>query len=81
MHELSIALSIVEIVDEEAKRHGSAHVQSVRLRIGQLAGVARDALTFSYGLACEGTRAEGSTLVFEDGQGMDLVVVSLEVDH
>jgi hydrogenase nickel incorporation protein HypA/HybF len=80
MHELSIALNIVEIAEEEAKRHGSARVQSVRVRIGDLAGVARDALLFSYGLVCEGTLAEGSTLVFENGEGLELEVISLEVD-
>lgn len=66
MHELSIALSIVEGASEEASRHAGAHVEAVHLRLGQLSGVVKEALLFSYGLACEGTRLEGSRLEIED---------------
>jgi len=80
MHELSIAMNIIEIAEEEAVRHGAARVQTVYLRIGPQAGVAREALLFSYGLACEGTRVAGSRLVFEEAEGMELEVVRLEVE-
>jgi len=79
MHELSIALRIVEIVEEEALNKGVTRVDAVHLRLGDLAGVARDALLFSYGLACEGTAAEGSRLIFHQGTATDLEIVSLEV--
>jgi hydrogenase nickel incorporation protein HypA/HybF len=66
MHELSIALSIVEGAAEEASRHPEEHVEAVRLRLGRLSGVVKEALLFSYGLACEGTPLEGSRLEIDD---------------
>lgn len=66
MHELSIALSIIEGAEEEAVRQGGGRVCAVHLRLGPLSGVLKEALLFSYELACEGTLLEGSTLVIED---------------
>ena len=63
MHELSIAMSIIEGAAEEALRHGAVKINAVRLKLGPLSGVAKDALLFSYELACEGTALEGSRLV------------------
>src|SRR5499425_2087255 len=66
MHELSIALSIIEGATEEAQRHGRVKVNAVHLKLGPLSSVAKDALLFSYELACEGTILEGSRLVIEE---------------
>lgn len=66
MHELSIALSIVNGAEEEVKRQGGGRVCAVRVNIGPLSGVVKEALLFSYGLACEGTSLEGSSLLIED---------------
>jgi hydrogenase nickel incorporation protein HypA/HybF len=66
MHELSIALSIVDGVLEEAERHGPAQVEAVHLRLGRLSGVDKDALVFSYRVACEDTPLIRSRLVIED---------------
>jgi hydrogenase nickel incorporation protein HypA/HybF len=66
MHELSIALSMVEMAADEAARHGGAQVHAVHLKLGPLAGVVKDALLFSYDLACEGTSLEGSRLIIEE---------------
>ena len=80
MHELSIAVSIVEVAEEEAARNNATRVQSVRLRLGVLAGVAKEALLFSYGIACEGTPLEGSRLLIDEAEGTDLEVISLEIE-
>jgi hydrogenase nickel incorporation protein HypA/HybF len=66
VHELSIALSIVEGAEEEISRQGGGRVLAVHLKLGPLSGVVKDALLFSYDLACAGTRLEGSTLLIED---------------
>ena len=66
MHELSIAMSMVEMASEEAAARGGAQVCAIHLRLGALAGVVKDALLFSYEVACEGTPLAGSRLVIED---------------
>ena len=66
MHELSIALSIVDGVLEEAQRQGGAKVEAVHLRVGRLAGIDPEALLFSYKVACEDTPLARSRLVIED---------------
>ena len=65
MHELSIAMSIVEAAVEESQRRG-VQVSAVHLRLGALSGVVKDALLFSYEMACQDTPLEGSQLIVED---------------
>ena len=62
MHELSIARSIVEIVTEEAQRHGCGKVAEVTLRIGRLAAVHEQALRYSFSLVVEDTPLAGASL-------------------
>lgn len=81
MHELSIALSMIEMATEEVGRRGGARVTALHLKLGSLSGVAREALTFSYGIACEGTALAGSQLVIEETQGRELEVVALELEE
>lgn len=65
MHELSIAVSLVEIASEEAARHGAEAVDTVFLKVGALSGVVCDALTFSFDVATAGTLLEGARLAIE----------------
>lgn len=46
MHEMSIALSIVDIANEEVANAGGGQVSEIILEIGQLSGVIVDALDF-----------------------------------
>jgi hydrogenase nickel incorporation protein HypA/HybF len=66
MHELSIAMSIVEMAQEEAEIRGHAEVQAVHLRLGLLSGVVKEALLASYEMACHATLLEGSQLFIEE---------------
>jgi hydrogenase nickel incorporation protein HypA/HybF len=66
MHELSIALSIVETLEEESASRGGVRVTAVYLRLGALSGVAKEALLSSYDLACEDSMLRGSRLVIEE---------------
>jgi hydrogenase nickel incorporation protein HypA/HybF len=70
MHELSIAMSIVELAEEESQRRGGLHVTAVHLRLGLLAGIVKDALLSSYEMACEDTSLKGSHLVVEEIPGV-----------
>ncbi|MFD5778540.1 hydrogenase maturation nickel metallochaperone HypA [Streptomyces sp. NPDC058220] len=62
MHELSIATAVVAQVEEAVRTNGGGRVTSLRLRIGELAGVVPEALRFSFGLASEGTVLAGARL-------------------
>jgi len=65
MHELSIAMSIVEMAQEEALQRG-VQVNAVHLKLGALSGVVKEALLSSYEMACDDTPLRGSRLVIED---------------
>jgi hydrogenase nickel incorporation protein HypA/HybF len=78
MHELSIAASIVEIASEEAARH-TGRVDAVHLQLGAMSGVVKDALLFSWDLACGDTAIQGARLEIEDAPGTELQVTALEL--
>ncbi|MFJ6562745.1 hydrogenase maturation nickel metallochaperone HypA [Streptomyces sp. NPDC091412] len=65
MHELSIATAIVEQADEVARAEGTGAVSVVTVRVGELAGVVPDALSFAFEVAREGTALAGARLVVE----------------
>jgi hydrogenase nickel incorporation protein HypA/HybF len=65
MHELSIALSILDVAGEEAERH-PGRVAAVHLKLGPLSGVVKEALLLAFGLAREGTPLERAELVIEE---------------
>jgi hydrogenase nickel incorporation protein HypA/HybF len=75
MHEMSIAMSVVEQVEEAAEAAEAAGaqcagaVESVRLQVGELAGVVPDALRFCFELACAGTVLDGAELTFDPVPG------------
>jgi len=66
MHELSIAMSIVEMAQEEAEKQGGVQVVAVHLKLGALSGVVKDALVSAYEMACYDTPLQESRLVVEE---------------
>jgi hydrogenase nickel incorporation protein HypA/HybF len=79
MHELSVALSLIELAEEEGERLGG-RVCAVHIKLGALAGVVKDALLFSYEIACQDTVLAGSQLVIEDTPLRELELVALEIE-
>jgi hydrogenase nickel incorporation protein HypA/HybF len=79
MHELSIALALVELACEEVDRRQLPHVHAVHLRLGSLSGVVRDSLLFSFDAAAAGTPIEGASLKVEETAGHELELFALEV--
>jgi hydrogenase nickel incorporation protein HypA/HybF len=65
MHELSIAMSIIELAQEESERRG-VQVSAVHLKLGALSGVVKEALLGSFEMACEDTSLKGARLVIEE---------------
>jgi hydrogenase nickel incorporation protein HypA/HybF len=64
MHELSIAMSLVDVACAEAERLGS-QIDALYLRIGVLSGVVVEALEFSFDIAAAGRTIEGAKLIIE----------------
>jgi hydrogenase nickel incorporation protein HypA/HybF len=66
MHELSIAVGIIEGVLEESERRGGLTVEAVRVRLGRMSGVDKDALLFAYQIARQDTPLASARLEIED---------------
>ncbi len=66
MHELSIAISLVEQLEQAARRERASRITSVRLALGALSGVERGPLEFCFPMAAAGTLAEGARLEIEE---------------
>ena len=67
MHEVSVAQSLVELIEAELARHPwcGGRVVGAKLRIGELSGVVPAALKSAFGPATEGTCADGAKLEIE----------------
>jgi len=68
MHELSIAISIVELAEEEARKANAAFISKVEVEIGTMAGIENDALLFAWDSVVQGTMAHGSELIIHSIQ-------------
>ena len=66
MHELSIAMSLLEVATDEAERRGGVEVIALHIRLGPLSGVVKEALISAWELACEGSPLAGSRIVVEE---------------
>jgi hydrogenase nickel incorporation protein HypA/HybF len=58
MHELSVAIGIVELAEEEALKAGGTKIDSIELVIGKLSGIEIDSLDFVWSSATMGTMLE-----------------------
>lgn len=76
MHELGLAMEIVDIV---TRRAAGAKVRRVVVEVGALAAVLPDALAFSFELASDGTTAAGAELSIVELTGDELRVREMEI--
>lgn len=65
MHEMGIANSVLDAVRAEARRFPNGHICKVGVRIGELAGVDPDAMSFCFDALVRGTDLEPLTLEIE----------------
>lgn len=65
MHEISLTVSILDIVEDYAKRHQFGRVHSLKLSFGRFSCIDAKALRFAFEIQSAGTRAEGAELIFE----------------
>ncbi|WP_457566274.1 hydrogenase maturation nickel metallochaperone HypA [Caldithrix abyssi] len=62
MHEMSIAMNIVDIAVQTAQKNGAHKINSITVEIGALSGVVPEALEFCFEAATKETMAEGCRL-------------------
>ena len=69
MHEMSLAVGVLQLVEETARREQAARVRRIILEIGQLAAVDRDAMRFCFEAVVRGSLAEGAVLDIQEIPG------------
>lgn len=62
MHEMSLAESVREIVEDTARANGAQRVLAVRLEIGKLAQVEPEAMRFAFEVVKRGSLADQANL-------------------
>ena len=81
MHELGIAQSILDTVTEVVSRQGAGTPTCVGVRIGPLAAVDSQSLSFCFDVLAEDSQWKGLRLNIEQGEGDDLTVRYLEMQE
>lgn len=69
MHELSIAQSIVQLAEQQARKHQASEIEELELEIGSLAGVELQTLMFALESSVKGTMLERARIVRHDIAG------------
>lgn len=71
MHEMSLAESVLQLIEDSARTNGFTRVKTVWLEIGALAGVEVEAMRFCFDVVAKDTVADGTRLeiIETEGQG------------
>lgn len=70
MHEMSLAESVLQIIEESARTQHFQQVRGVVLEIGKLAVVEPEAMRFCFDAVMRGTLAEGAALQIIETAGV-----------
>jgi len=70
MHEMSLAKSVLQIIEDTARAEGCARVKMVRLEIGQLAGVEAESLRFCFDVVTRDSIAQDAQLEIIETAGL-----------
>lgn len=65
MHEASIVLSVISIVEEEAGKHGVLKVNTITMCVGELSCVEKQTLQACFEIASKSPALEKAELIFE----------------
>ena len=64
MHEQSIVASLLSMALEDAEKNNAQRIISIKLVVGELTGIEKDAVNFYFGFMAKDTIANGATLEF-----------------
>jgi hydrogenase nickel incorporation protein HypA/HybF len=70
MHEMALAASVLDIVEDYARREAARRVRSVRLAIGRLSNVEIEAIRFCFDAVTRGSVADSAVLNIEEIPGV-----------
>lgn len=79
MHELDVALTLIDAICEKLPRLGGVTVRRVHIRVGPGSGVAPDELTSAFGMAVVESPIDGAELAIEQTDGSELELTSLDL--
>ena len=65
MHEVSIALSLLDIVEKKCREEGYQRVESVRVRVGKASGVLPEAFSFALDVVKMDTLARDARFIID----------------
>lgn len=80
MHELSLAVELVERAAEIARREQAKKVTEIEVMIGDLSGVDAEAFAFAFPEAARGTVLADASLKIERTAGNEFQFKTLEVE-
>ena len=66
MHEMSIAVNIIDILKGEMEKHDACRLKGIKLKIGELTAIEPESLRFCFEALIEGTNMEGAALTIEE---------------
>lgn len=65
MHEVSITLSLLEMIEKKCREEGYPSVESLKIRIGQASGILPEALQLAFEAAKKDTVARNANLMID----------------
>ena len=80
MHELSLAVSLIELAEVEAVKSGNSRILSVKVIVGKTSGVDADAFSFMLDIAKKNTMMENARIDLEIVEGEEFRLVKMEVE-
>jgi len=66
MHEMSILVSMLEIINDNMAKNGAKKLIGLQIRIGEMTALEPDALRFCFDACIAGTPLEGAILEIEE---------------
>lgn len=66
MHEMSLAMALVEQLEQVAKRENATRIVRIDLELGSMSGVEREPFEFAFPIVSEGTAAQDAILNFHE---------------
>jgi len=65
MHEVSLALSLLEIIEKKCREEGCQRVEAVRVRVGKASSVQPEAFSFAFEVVKKDTIAENARFIID----------------